>query len=107
MRLRPRLPIVLLIGAVALAACTTTPPASPTDTGQPSASSSPMGELRPIRLLLSYRPDVQFAPFYVAQQEGYFERAGSTSPLSTRTAATSSDSSRTARPTSEWPMPPT
>jgi len=76
MRLRPRLPILVLVGAVILAACTATPSASPSSTGQPSASSSNAGELRPIRLLLSYRPDVQFAPFYVAQQDGYFERAG-------------------------------
>lgn len=34
------------------------------------------GQLRPVTLLLSYRPDVQFAPFYVAQQEGYFADAG-------------------------------
>ena len=59
-----------------LAACTTSSSASPSGTALPIASASPAGELRPIRLLLSYRPDVQFAPFYVAQQEGYFERAG-------------------------------
>jgi NitT/TauT family transport system substrate-binding protein len=33
-------------------------------------------ELRPITLLLGYQPDVQFAPFYVAQQEGHFAAAG-------------------------------
>lgn len=33
-------------------------------------------ELRPVTLLLGYRPDVQFAPFYVAQREGYFADAG-------------------------------
>ncbi len=33
-------------------------------------------ETREVTLLLGYRPDVQFAPFYVAQQEGYFELAG-------------------------------
>jgi NitT/TauT family transport system substrate-binding protein len=71
-RLRPLIP--LFVGVLVLAACAS-PSASPTP-GQPTASDSPAGELRPIRLLLSYRPDVQFAPFYVAQQEGYFERAG-------------------------------
>ena len=29
-----------------------------------------------VRLLLGFRPDVQFAPFYLAQQEGYFAEAG-------------------------------
>jgi NitT/TauT family transport system substrate-binding protein len=33
-------------------------------------------DLRPVTLLLGYRPDVQFAPFYVAQREGYFADAG-------------------------------
>ena len=29
-----------------------------------------------ITLLLGFRPDVQFAPFYVAQQEGFYADAG-------------------------------
>jgi NitT/TauT family transport system substrate-binding protein len=33
-------------------------------------------ELRPVTLLLGFRPDVQFAPFYVAQREGYYANAG-------------------------------
>jgi len=40
----------------------------------PSASAS--AELRAVTLLLGFRPDVQFAPFYLAQQEGYFADAG-------------------------------
>jgi NitT/TauT family transport system substrate-binding protein len=48
--------------------CQATP--GPTD-----APESP-AELRPVTLLLGYRPDVQFAPFYVAQQEGYYADAG-------------------------------
>ena len=32
--------------------------------------------LREVRLLLGYRPDVQFAPFYVAQQGGHYADAG-------------------------------
>ena len=39
----------------------------------PSASTP---ELREVTLLLGYRPDVQFAPFYVAQQEGFYADAG-------------------------------
>jgi NitT/TauT family transport system substrate-binding protein len=37
---------------------------------------APAPELRQITLLLGFRPDVQFAPFYVAQQEGYYADAG-------------------------------
>ena len=33
-------------------------------------------ELRPVTLVLGYRPDVQFAPFYVAQREGFYATAG-------------------------------
>jgi NitT/TauT family transport system substrate-binding protein len=42
-----------------------------------SAGTASVGrELRAVRLLLGYRPDVQFAPFYVAQQEGFYADAG-------------------------------
>ena len=41
----------------------------------PSPTTSTVG-LRPVTLLLGFRPDVQFAPFYVAQQEGHFAAAG-------------------------------
>lgn len=41
----------------------------------PMPSQSPT-ELREVTLLLGYRPDVQFAPFYVAQQEGFYADAG-------------------------------
>jgi NitT/TauT family transport system substrate-binding protein len=42
----------------------------------PSGSAGATGELRPVTLLLGYRPDVQFAPFYVAQQDGFYADAG-------------------------------
>jgi NitT/TauT family transport system substrate-binding protein len=54
---------VLALLVLALAAC------------QAPAADSP-AELREVTLLLGYRPDVQFAPFYVAQREGYFADAG-------------------------------
>jgi NitT/TauT family transport system substrate-binding protein len=41
----------------------------------PAATATPP-ELRGVTLLLGYRPDVQFAPFYVAQREGHFADAG-------------------------------
>ena len=59
-------PLRLLLVALALALAACQAP-SPT----PSASGP-----RQVTLLLGFRPDVQFAPFYVAQQEGYFADAG-------------------------------
>ena len=41
-----------------------------------SADHTQATELRQVRLLLGYRPDVQFAPFYVGQQEGFYADAG-------------------------------
>jgi NitT/TauT family transport system substrate-binding protein len=54
-----------LILAVVIAACQA-----------PAQPSAPAAELRQVRLLLGFRPDVQFAPFYVAQQEGFYADAG-------------------------------
>jgi NitT/TauT family transport system substrate-binding protein len=55
--------IVLLIVAVFLAACGTAEPTQITDTT----------EVVEIQLTMGYRPDIQFAPFYVADHNGYFE----------------------------------
>ena len=57
--------LLLVILAVALVACQ----------GIGDGSPSPE-ERREVTLLLGFRPDVQFAPFYVAQQEGHFAAAG-------------------------------
>ena len=59
--LRPALALL----AVVLAGC-----------GLGAPPSATPAELRPVTLLLGYRPDVQFAPFYVAQQEGFYADAG-------------------------------
>jgi NitT/TauT family transport system substrate-binding protein len=61
-------PLVVLVLAALVAAC------GPAASGSAPASGS--GELRPVTLLLGYRPDVQFAPFYVAQRDGYYAAAG-------------------------------
>lgn len=66
--------IAIAISVVVAVAVLLLPPLNPFRSGGPISPSS--GELRQVTLLLGYRPDVQFAPFYVAQQEGYFERAG-------------------------------
>jgi NitT/TauT family transport system substrate-binding protein len=56
--------LAILIIALLLGAC-----------GLSTAPPTP-AELRQVTLLLGYRPDVQFAPFYVAQQEGHYAEAG-------------------------------
>lgn len=47
-------------------------PACATPPVQPSGSA----QLRPISVLLGFRPDVQFAPFYVGIRGGYYAAAG-------------------------------
>jgi len=69
----PRRLATATLGLV-LVACTSPSP-SPTDPASPAASGS-AAEHRQVRLLLGFRPDVQFAPFYLAQQAGYFADAG-------------------------------
>ncbi|MGH2444526.1 MAG: ABC transporter substrate-binding protein [Candidatus Limnocylindria bacterium] len=63
----PSRPLVLVL-ALILAACQ----------APPAASEAPVesGELREVTLALGYRPDVQFAPFYVAQLDGFYADAG-------------------------------
>jgi NitT/TauT family transport system substrate-binding protein len=61
-----RFAITFLALALVLGACTPSPSAAP----------SGSGSLRPVTLLLGFQPDVQFAPFYLAQQAGYFADAG-------------------------------
>ncbi len=61
----PTLRLATMLLAVLLVGCQAAP-----------ASSDAPAELRPVTLLLGFRPDVQFAPFYVAQQEGFYAEAG-------------------------------
>jgi putative riboflavin transport system substrate-binding protein len=42
----------------------------------PAASPSPSVGLKQVTLLLGFQPDVQFAPFYLAQQKGYYADIG-------------------------------
>ncbi len=57
--------VALLSLALVLAAC-----------GQATTPSASEPGLRQVTLLLGYRPDVQFAPFYVAQRDGFYADAG-------------------------------
>jgi NitT/TauT family transport system substrate-binding protein len=54
-----RISFTLIVFLPMLAACAPTP-----------------GELVPVDLTMGYRPDVQFAPLYVAHANGYYEEAG-------------------------------
>ncbi|MGH2358195.1 MAG: ABC transporter substrate-binding protein [Candidatus Limnocylindria bacterium] len=63
----PSRTILLAVALVLVAACT---PSGATGT----AAAGP--GLRAVRLLLGFRPDVQFAPFYVAQRDGFYADAG-------------------------------
>ncbi len=77
--MRPRALSLAVALTLAVAACTPSASPSPSASAEPCAKRPPAarrGELRQVRLLLGFRPDVQFAPFYLAQQDGYFERAG-------------------------------
>ncbi len=62
----PRRLLIPLI-AILVVGCTA-PSASP--------SKAPAPEIRSVTLLLGFQPDVQFAPFYLAQQAGYYADAG-------------------------------
>ena len=65
-RLRRTFALLSLL-ALLLAAC---------GPGTSSGTASAGEPMRAITLLLGYRPDVQFAPFYVAQQNGFYADAG-------------------------------
>ncbi len=57
--------ILIMLGmAIVLSACSNVKPANET------------GNLTHIRLPMGYIPNIQFAPFYVAIQKGYFREAG-------------------------------
>ncbi len=85
---RPRLAAVAVLMASLVAACSAagaTPPSSPTpETSAPTptppttASTSPEPSVTPTRLVvgLGYIPNVQFAQFYLADQQGYYKDAG-------------------------------
>ena len=70
------IPLLALFVAACQPSATASPTASAPPASAPAASATVAGELRPVTLLLGFRPDVQFAPFYVAQREGFYADAG-------------------------------
>lgn len=68
--MRRRLPaLAALAGALALTACSQDPVAPETAAGSP-------GDLSELTVGLTYIPDIQFAPFYVAEELGFFADEG-------------------------------
>ncbi len=79
--------IALIIALALLAGCfpaastqapvATQPPAASTEVAPPAAASPAAVEpLTKVTLAMGYIPSVQFAPFYVAQEKGYFKQVG-------------------------------
>ncbi len=60
------LPVLSLLALLLFAACG--------NSTSPSATSGPT--LKKVSIGLGYIPDIQFAPFYVAQSKGYYKAAG-------------------------------
>ncbi len=64
---------VFAIFALAIAACAPAPTPLPTPTTAPTASAD---TLTSVSVVMGYIPNVQFAPWYVAEKKGYFRDAG-------------------------------
>src|SRR5437868_3389422 len=62
---------LLILLALALVAC-----GGSTSTGTAPSSPSASSSLIKVSIGLGYIPDIQFAPFYVAQSKGYYQAAG-------------------------------
>ncbi len=68
-----RLLLLLLVGLLGLTACAANTPSEP---AAPATASTQSEALRPVTLGLGFIPNVQFAPYYVAQQKGYYAQEG-------------------------------
>src|SRR5258708_4841642 len=78
-----RLVVVTLLCALAAGACSgaspaSSPPTAATSAGSSESATAEPSKAAPIKLVvgLGYIPSVQFAPFYLARQAGYYSDAG-------------------------------
>ncbi len=68
-----RLGLIFAALALLLGACAPAPTAAPVPTPAPT---TPAGALTEVSVVMGYIPNVQFAPWFVADKKGYFASAG-------------------------------
>jgi NitT/TauT family transport system substrate-binding protein len=73
--------VILIISVLLLVACGGNQPSAPSagsdESGESQTADAPAtDDLRSVTIAFSFIPNVQFAPFYVADEKGYYEEAG-------------------------------
>ena len=76
MKIRHRIAVLPVLAALALAACAQDPGAEDSGVEDPGASPDAAAQGAELVIGLTYTPDVQFAPFYVAEAKGYYAESG-------------------------------